>query len=251
MNFKLSSIIEPIEEPDKDNPPHMEPKPMIKEHIAKEESHEHKIPQQCAPIRNLEPTNPITEDWEVTFPKLDHGLIDLDLRRELWRGIPKTTEWEVFSGQMPYNHELWIKQIDVYAKDYLMLDAMVVSRLTTCMSGSAKLWYISHRVGNENKTWAWWKNAIENKYGTESWKRKLREEFDADRFHLNNPKIHEWFTTQKERLRGFSPELSNYIICQKILKQCPGPLIHAVKSRYKKPDEKMTFEEMVIIVEGS
>ncbi|POW20262.1 hypothetical protein PSHT_03739 [Puccinia striiformis] len=94
------------------------------------------------------------------------------------------------------------------------------------------------------------KNAIENKYGTESWKLKLRDEFDADRFHLNNPKIlHEWFTTQKERLRGFSPELSNYIICQKILKQCPGPLIHAVKSRYKKPDEQMTFEEMVIIVE--
>ncbi|KAH9450340.1 hypothetical protein Pst134EA_027049 [Puccinia striiformis f. sp. tritici] len=191
MNFKLFSIIEPIEEPDKDNPPHMEPRPMIKEPITKKESHEHKIPQQCAPIRNLEPTNPITEDWEVTFPKLDHGPIDLDLRRKLWRGIPKTTEWEVFSGQMPYNHELWIKQIDVYAKDYLMLDAMVVSRLTTCMSGSAKSWYISHRVGNENKTWAWWKNAIENKYGTESSKLKLREEFDASRFHLNNPKIHE------------------------------------------------------------
>ncbi|POW00219.1 hypothetical protein PSTT_13262 [Puccinia striiformis] len=183
--------IEPIEEPDKDNPPHMEPRPMIKEPITKKESHEHKIPQQCAPIRNLEPTNPITEDWEVTFPKLDHGPIDLDLRRKLWRGIPKTTEWEVFSGQMPYNHKLWIKQIDVYAKDYLMLDAMVVSRLTTCMSGSAKSWYISHRVGNENKTWAWWKNAIENKYGTESAKLKLREEFDASRFHLNNPKIHE------------------------------------------------------------
>ncbi|KAI7939001.1 hypothetical protein MJO28_014580 [Puccinia striiformis f. sp. tritici] len=191
MNFKLFSIIEPIEEPDKDNPPHMEPRPMIKEPITKKESHEHKIPQQCAPIRNLEPTNPITEDWEVTFPKLDHGPIDLDLRRKLWRGIPKTTEWEVFSGQMPYNHKLWIKQIDVYAKDYLMLDAMVVSRLTTCMSGSAKSWYISHRVGNENKTWAWWKNAIENKYGTESSKLKLREEFDASRFHLNNPKIHE------------------------------------------------------------
>ncbi|KNF02215.1 hypothetical protein PSTG_04714 [Puccinia striiformis f. sp. tritici PST-78] len=94
MNFKLSSIIEPIEEPDKDNPPHMEPKQMTKEHITKEESQEHKIPQQCAPIRNLEPTNQITEDWEVTFPKLNHGPIDLDLRRELWRGIPKTTEWE-------------------------------------------------------------------------------------------------------------------------------------------------------------
>jgi hypothetical protein len=34
-----------------------------------------------------------------------------------------------------------------------------------------------------------------------------------------------------------------------VLKQCPGVLEHAVKSRYKKEAEQMDFEEMVIIIE--
>ena len=39
------------------------------------------------------------------------------------------------------------------------------------------------------------------------------------------------------------------MICEKVLKQCPGGLEHAVKSRYKKEAEQISFEEMVIIIE--
>jgi hypothetical protein len=34
-----------------------------------------------------------------------------------------------------------------------------------------------------------------------------------------------------------------------VLKQCPGGLEHAVKSRYKKEAEEIDFKEMVIIIE--
>jgi hypothetical protein len=54
-------------------------------------------------------------------------------------------------------------------------------------------------------------------------------------------------STLKERLRAFQPELSEYLICEKVLKQCPGNLEHAVKSRYKKDATDMNFEEMVIM----
>jgi hypothetical protein len=74
-------------------------------------------------------------------------------------------------------------------------------------------------------------------------------ENEKDHFSIENRKVQKWFSTQRERLRAYQPELSDYLVCEKILKQCPGSLEHAVKSRYKKEDEDMNFEEMVIIIE--
>jgi hypothetical protein len=77
----------------------------------------------------------------------------------------------------------------------------------------------------------------------------MQQEFEKDRFTFENKKVHKWFNTQRERLRAFQPELSEFLICEKILKQCPGNLEHSVKSRYKKDAIDMSFEEMVIIIE--
>jgi hypothetical protein len=77
----------------------------------------------------------------------------------------------------------------------------------------------------------------------------MQQEFEKDYFILENKKVHKWFNTQRERLRAFQPEISEYLTCEKVLKQCPGCLEHAVKRRYKKEAEAMSFEEMVIIIE--
>ena len=50
--------------------------------------------------------------------------------------------------------------------------------------------------------WAWWKNAIRNKFGTENWKWRMQEEFQNDRFAYDGRNVHKWFGTQRERLRA-------------------------------------------------
>ena len=77
----------------------------------------------------------------------------------------------------------------------------------------------------------------------------MQQEFEKAHFSLENTKVHKWFNTQRERLRAFQPELTEYFICEKILKQCPGTLEHAVKSRFKGEASTMSFEEMLIILE--
>ncbi|PLW26456.1 hypothetical protein PCANC_26764 [Puccinia coronata f. sp. avenae] len=190
-----------------------------------------------------------TPQWQLEFPFINHDHVDVEMRKELWKSIPKTSEWEKFSGELPYNHELWLKNIDVFVQDYCMLDHMIISRLTALFTDTAKNWYIGIRDNHDNRSWAWWKNTIRNKFGTHNWKWKMQQEFEKDYFTLENKKVHNWFNTQRERLRAFQPELSEYLICEKVLKQCPGNLEHAVKSRYKKEATEMNFEEMVIIIE--
>lgn len=126
---------------------------------------------------------------------------------------------------------------------------MIVSRLTALFTDTTRNWYLGIRDTNTKKSWAWWKNAVRNKFGTDNWKWRMQQEFEKDRFSLDNKKVHKWFNTQRERLRAFPPELSEYFICEKILKQCPGNLEHAVKSRFKGEANTMTFEDMVIIIE--
>ncbi|KAI7949776.1 hypothetical protein MJO28_008597 [Puccinia striiformis f. sp. tritici] len=194
------------------------------------------------PVTNNEP------EWMTLFPFIKHN-IDKEVRREIWKAIPKTNEWETFNGELPYNHELWLQNIEVFVKDYYLLDHMIVSRLTTILTSTAKNWYLGLRNKHEDKSWAWWKNAIRNKFGTDNWKWRVQQEFDADHFYLENKKIHKWFNTQRDRLRAFQPDLSEFLVCEKIMKQCPGTLYHAIESRYKGDPSNMCFEDMVIIAE--
>jgi hypothetical protein len=198
-------------------------------------------------------SSPKTENtfpnWADEFPFIDHGEVNSDVRNQLWKAIPKTSEWEKFSGELPYNHELWLKNIDVFVQDYLLTDDMVVSRLTALFTDTAKNWYLGIRDQCGKKSWSWWKHTIRNKFGTHNWKWKMRMEFEKDYFTVDNRKVHKWFSTQRERLRAYQPELSESLVCEKVLKQCPGSLEHAVKSRCNRAAEDMNFEEMVIIIE--
>ncbi|KNF02199.1 hypothetical protein PSTG_04696 [Puccinia striiformis f. sp. tritici PST-78] len=171
------------------------------------------------------------------------------MRQEWWKGIPRTNEWEKFSGEYPYNHQLWLKNTDVLVEDYLLLDHMVLNRMTTILTDSAKGWYHGLRDKNKDKSWAWWKNQFRIQWGTENWKCKMQQEFETDHFTYDNKKIHQWFSTQRDRLRAYQPELCEYLVCERVLKQCPGNLEHAIKSRCKKETTQMSCEEMVVIAQ--
>jgi hypothetical protein len=52
------------------------------------------------------PTASSLPQWQREFPYINHDNINIEVRKELWKSIPKTSEWEKFSGELPYNHEL-------------------------------------------------------------------------------------------------------------------------------------------------
>ena len=114
---------------------------------------------------------------------------------------------------------------------------LIISRLTILLTDTHQNWYIDLIEKNSKKSWAWWKHYIRNKFGTPNWKWKVQQEFEKDYFTFDNKKVHKWFNCQREKLRAFQPELSEYLICEKVLKQFSGSLEHAVKSRYKKDAE--------------
>jgi hypothetical protein len=101
--------------------------------------------RQPDPIANAGEVRTNTPQWEKDFPFIRHNDVDPEMRKELWKSIPKTSEWDKFSGELPHNHELWLKNIDVFVEDYCMLDHMVVSRLTALFTDTAKNWYIGIR----------------------------------------------------------------------------------------------------------
>ena len=118
---------------------------------------------------------------------------------------------------------------------------MIMRRLTIILTDTARNWYLGIRDKYGNRSWVWWKNAIRNKFGTDNWKWKMQQEFENDHLTYDGRKIHKRFGTQRERLKAYQPELSEHIICEKILKQCPPNLEHAVKSRYKRDATEMSF----------
>jgi hypothetical protein len=177
--------------------PAAEPKNEAPNHVGPEESH-----------RAPEIVREHVPQLEKDFPFIKHEDVDPEMRKELWKSIPKTSDWEKFSGELPYNHELWLKNIDVFVEDYCMLDHMVISRLTALFTDTAKNWYIGIRDSHSKKSWAWWKHTIRNKFGTHNWKWKMQQEFEKDYFTMENKKVHKWFNTQRERYRAFQPEIS-------------------------------------------
>ncbi|PLW46462.1 hypothetical protein PCASD_06325 [Puccinia coronata f. sp. avenae] len=132
-----------------------------------------KIPSEENTGTHPPPNN--NPQWLTEFPFINQDHVDVEMRKELWKSIPKTSEWEKFSGELPYKHELWLKNIDVFVQDYCMLDHMIISRLTALFTDTAKNWYIGIRDSHENRSWAWWKNTIRNKFGTHNWKWKMQQ----------------------------------------------------------------------------
>jgi hypothetical protein len=153
--------------------------PQLPEHLKSQSRESGNKPSQ--PIRVNEnpnsPTAPVDDDG---FPFIKHENIDLDMRKELWKAIPKSSDWEKFSGELPYNHEMWLKIIEVFVEDYYLLDHMIVSSLTGLFTDTARNWYLGIRDQHHKKSWAWWKNAIRNKFGTHNWKWKMQQEFEKD-----------------------------------------------------------------------
>jgi hypothetical protein len=61
----------------------------------------HSQQRQTDPPARAEEVRSKTPQWEKDFPFIKHIDVDPEMRKELWKSIPKTSDWEKFSGELP------------------------------------------------------------------------------------------------------------------------------------------------------
>ncbi|MBW0528805.1 hypothetical protein O181_068520 [Austropuccinia psidii MF-1] len=87
---------------------------------------------------------------------------------------------------------------------------------------------------------------IINKWANNSWSFKVETAFESAKFNADKDKALPLFFQQKDRLPALYPDMSEFMIHRKILRQCGGGLEHAVKSR---TTEKSSAEDIMNILE--
>ncbi|MBW0533896.1 hypothetical protein O181_073611 [Austropuccinia psidii MF-1] len=87
---------------------------------------------------------------------------------------------------------------------------------------------------------------IIKKWANDSWRFKVETAFESANFNADKDKDLPWFFQQEDRLTALYPDMSEFMIQRKILRQCGGDLEHAVKSR---TTEKSSAEDIINILE--
>ncbi|MBW0563194.1 hypothetical protein O181_102909 [Austropuccinia psidii MF-1] len=115
-------------------------------------------------------------------------------------------------------------------EDFHIPDEIIVGKLQSLFTRTAKKWYYKMRQDHGKNDWSWWKSEVITK-----WAKK------------NKPLS--WFVKQKDRLSALHPDMSDTIINTKILRKCGGELEHAIKCRCVKPcSTEDSINEMEYII---
>ncbi|MBW0561047.1 hypothetical protein O181_100762 [Austropuccinia psidii MF-1] len=164
----------------------------------------------------------------------------------LLKQVPKLKEWPNFSGEGEYDHMEFIRGIDMIKEDFELPDRLVTARFNTLFTRSAHRWYIKLRQAHGHQSWTWWKTQIINKWANDAWRFKVETAFESAKFNSDKDKALPWFFQKKDRLTALYPDMSEFMIHRKILRQCGGDLEHSVKIR---TTEQSSAEDIINILE--
>ncbi|MBW0561171.1 hypothetical protein O181_100886 [Austropuccinia psidii MF-1] len=160
--------------------------------------------------------------------------------------VPKLKEWPHFSGEGEYAHMEFIRVIDIIKEDVELPDRLVTARFNTFFTRSFHRCYIKLRQAHGHQSWNLWKTQIINKWTSDAWRLKVETAFEYSKFNADKDKALPWFFQQKDILTALYPDMLEFMIHRKILKQCGGDLEHAVKSR---TTEQSSAEYIINILE--
>ncbi|MBW0591035.1 hypothetical protein O181_130750 [Austropuccinia psidii MF-1] len=85
-----------------------------------------------------------------------------------------------------------------------------------------------------------------NKWANDAWRFKVETDFESAKVNADKDKAFPWFCQQKYRLTALYPDMSEFMIHTKILRQCGGELEYAVRSR---TTEQYSADDIVNILE--
>ncbi|MBW0565820.1 hypothetical protein O181_105535 [Austropuccinia psidii MF-1] len=111
---------------------------------------------------------------------------------------------------------------------------------------SAHRWHIKLRQAHGHQSWTWCKTQIINKWANDAWRFRVETAFESSKFKADTDKDLPWFCQQKDKLTPLYPDMSEFMIHRKILRQCGGDLEHSVTSR---TTEQSSEEYIITILE--
>ncbi|MBW0513290.1 hypothetical protein O181_053005 [Austropuccinia psidii MF-1] len=198
-------------------------------HLARSDSERQKLKNEI--IKNVEQ---IHKNYEPHLPRHSTSLTEekLSLKGSLTpllgenpicaKDIPKLEEWPTFSGEGEYNHIELIRTIDILQEDFHITDDIIMGKLHSLFTRTAKKWYYKMREDHGKHDWPWWESEIITKWANNSWRFKMENAFKSAIFNSEKDKILTWFLKQKDRLFGLHPDMSDSMINMKILRKCGG-----------------------------
>ncbi|MBW0493940.1 hypothetical protein O181_033655 [Austropuccinia psidii MF-1] len=164
----------------------------------------------------------------------------------LLKEVPKLKEWPHFSGDVEYDYMEFIRGIIMIKEDFKLPDILVTARFNTFLTRSAHRLYIKLRQAHGHQSWTCWKTQIINKWASDAWRFKVERAFESAKFNSDKDRALPWFCQQKDRLTALYPDMSEFMIHRKILRQFGGDLEHAIKSR---TTEQSSAEDIINILE--
>ncbi|MBW0515234.1 hypothetical protein O181_054949 [Austropuccinia psidii MF-1] len=82
--------------------------------------------------------------------------------------IPKLEEWPIFSGEGEYNPIDFIRTIDMLQEDFHIPDEIIVGKLHSLFTRTAKKWYYKIIMDDGKHDWSWWKSEVITKWANNS-----------------------------------------------------------------------------------
>ncbi|MBW0470005.1 hypothetical protein O181_009720 [Austropuccinia psidii MF-1] len=102
--------------------------------------------------------------------------------------IPKLEEWKTFSGEGEYNHIEFSRIINMLQEDFHLTDAILVAKLHSLFTRTAKKWYYKMRKDHGKHAWPWWKSEIITKWTNDYLRYKLADAFKNSIFNSEKEK---------------------------------------------------------------
>ncbi|MBW0526252.1 hypothetical protein O181_065967 [Austropuccinia psidii MF-1] len=120
-------------------------------------------------------------------------------------------------------------------EDFHIPDEVIVGKLHSLFTRTAKKLYYKMRQDNGKHDWFWCKSEVITKWANNSWRFKMENAFESAIFNSEKHKPLTWFFKKKDRLSALQPHMSDTMINMKILRKCGGELEHAIKCRCVEP----------------
>ncbi|MBW0576058.1 hypothetical protein O181_115773, partial [Austropuccinia psidii MF-1] len=114
----------------------------------------------------------------------------------------------------------FIRGIDMIKEDFELPERLVTATFNTLFTRSAHRWYIKLRQAHGDQSWTWLKPQIINKWANDAWRFKVETASKSAKFNADKDKALPWLFQQKDRLTALYPDMSEFMIHRKILRQC-------------------------------
>ncbi|MBW0561027.1 hypothetical protein O181_100742 [Austropuccinia psidii MF-1] len=123
----------------------------------------------------------------------------------------------------------------MFKEDFNIPDEYISARLHSLFTKLAKKWYYKMRQDHGKHSWPWWKEKNISKWENDFWRIKMENYFEEAILNIGRERPMSWFLKQKNRVTALHADMSEPMICKRILRKCGGDLEHSIRRRCIEP----------------